>query len=76
MPMTNYTDNLVDQLHDIHHFTHQNLKMANDCMKAYFMTSWPTQLVSKKVTKSGTTTLPRRQESHPSCSQVGKAHTI
>jgi len=76
MLMTTNADNLVEQLQDTHHFTHQNLKMDRDCMKALYMTSWPTQLVSKKVTKSGSTTLPRRKESHPSCSQVGKAHTM
>lgn len=78
MLTTNHADNVVEQLQDTHthHFTHQNLKMDSDCMKALYMTSWPTQPVSKNVTKSGSTTLPRREESHPSCSQVGTAHTM
>jgi hypothetical protein len=76
MPTTTDADNLVEQLQDIHLFTHQNLKMDSNGMKALYMTSWPTQLVSKKVTKSGSTTLPRREESQTKCSQVGKAHTM
>jgi hypothetical protein len=76
MLTTNYADNLVKQLQDTHHSINQNLKMASDCMKACYMTSSPTQLISKTVTKSGSTTLPSTQESHPSCIQVGKANTM
>jgi len=53
MLTTTYADNPIEQLLDTHHFTHQNLKRESDCMKALYMISWPTQLVSKKVTKSG-----------------------
>jgi hypothetical protein len=34
--MTNYVMDLVVQLHDIHHYTHQHLKVVSDRMKAYY----------------------------------------
>jgi Integrase core domain. len=33
--MTDYTDDLVKWLYNIHHFAHQHLKMASDQMKAH-----------------------------------------
>ena len=34
--MTDYAVDLVERLHDIHHFIHQHLKVASDWMKARY----------------------------------------
>jgi hypothetical protein len=34
--MTDYMMDIMDQLHDIHHYAHQHLKVASDRMKAHY----------------------------------------
>jgi hypothetical protein len=34
--MTDYVADIVDQLHDIHHYAHKDVKVASDRMKASY----------------------------------------
>jgi hypothetical protein len=63
---------LLDRLHDIHHYLRQHLKTAKWKPAT---TAWPIPRDSKRVTKSACTARPGPEESHLSSSRAGKAHT-
>ena len=68
---TDYTADLVERLHDIHHFACQHLKVASDRMKARY-NQRPARLVTKKSIECGCTALPGREDSHPNCRLAGR----
>jgi hypothetical protein len=60
---------LVEQLYDIHHFAHQHEKVASNRIRNHY-----DQLanVAGFQEECGCTTLPGREENHPSCRRAGK----
>jgi hypothetical protein len=65
-PSINHAADLMDQLHDVHDYPRQHLKLAT-------MTAWPTARATKRVTKCGCIAQPAPKESHPSFKPYGRA---
>jgi hypothetical protein len=71
--MTDYVVDIIDRLHDIHHYARQHLKVASDLMKAPY-DPWPKLRVPGRRQSLAVPSDPE-QRSHPSFSHPGKAHT-
>jgi hypothetical protein len=65
-PTTGHAPDLMDHLHDIHHYAHQHLKPASDRLK--------TLQVTTRGRKCGFIAQPARRGNRPSLNPRGNAH--
>jgi hypothetical protein len=72
---TDHMADLVDQLHNLHHYTRQHLKVASDRMNARYDRLVNSLGFHKECRKSGWTARPGPQRSHESSGCPGKMIT-
>jgi hypothetical protein len=71
---TDYVADLVERLHDTHHYARRHLRVASDRMKAHY-DRLANSAGFQEATESGSTARPGPEEGHQSCSRHGKART-